>query len=441
MLLVYTPRITNRNRYIFRFIFSECMGVSIMITDNPEELKNYSGPKISYGASPVGGELFFQAKNLLFESGITEQNINISEWNGLKIFFATPKNSALPFDIFSASFYLISRYEEYLPHIRDKYDRFDAHESLSYRGGFLRRPIIDLWSQNLLEILLSTFPDLSYDKKEYCYVSTLDIDNAYAFREKGFMRSLGGYLKALVLFDFKEVIERTKVLFGTLQDPYDTYDYQLEIQKRYALNPIYFFLVADYGVNDKNLPVDSPQFQALIKKIADYCDVGIHPSFGSSSDMEKLRTEVGRLSRILHRDITKSRQHFLRLTFPDTYRNLIDLDITDDYTMGYASEIGFRAGTSRTFNFYDLDTETETKLRIHPFAIMEATLKYYMKVPIDDVIETIKPLVDDVRKVNGTFITLWHNETLSNYKQWQGWREIYEEMVKLCLPINKTEAN
>jgi hypothetical protein len=230
-----------------------------------------------------------------------------------------------------------------------------------------------------------------------------------------------------------EIIERTRVLFGLQKDPYDTYDFQLEIIKKYKLKSIYFFLLGDYGVNDKNLPIDSAKFQSLIKRLGDYAQIGIHPSYGSNKNKGQLKKEVERLAKVLHREVTESRQHFLKLTLPETYRNLIDLDITDDYTMGFASQVGFRASICTPFNFYDLDMELETKLKIHPFAVMEGSLKYYMKVNPEDAMQKIKPLIDAAKAVNGEFISLWHNDTLSNEKLWVGWQSVYEDMVKYAV--------
>jgi hypothetical protein len=139
------------------------------------------------------------------------------------------------------------------------------------------------------------------------------------------------------------------------------------------------------------------------------------------------------LSKVLNRQITKSRQHFLKLDLPHTYRNLIDLDITDDYTMGYASEIGFRASICSSFYFYDLELDIETNLKIHPFAFMEGTLRDYLNIHADKALNHIKPLIDEVKAVNGTFICLWHNESLSNQYRWVGWQEVYEQTIKYAL--------
>jgi hypothetical protein len=433
MLLIYTSKITARSRYVFRLFFFELLGGEFRMTDNQEEFVAWTGPKFSYGVSSVADELHFASHPLLFESGIKEQPAEVFEWKGNKVFFPVGKKAILPFDPFAAAFYLVSRYEEYLPHIRDLYDRFDAKESLAWKNGFLTKPVVNHWALLVSEILKERFPEMAFKGQQYAYISTIDIDNAYAYREKGFMRTLGGYLKDLLKGDFGNIRDRTKVLFGFKRDPYDTYEFQFGIQKKYNLRTIYFFLVGDYGVNDKNLPIESRKFQSLIKTVGDYAQVGIHPSFGSNANPEKLKQEVNRLGRVLHREVTNSRQHFLKLSFPETYRNLIDLDITDDHTMGFANEIGFRAGICSTFNFYDLDLEMETRLRIHPFAVMDATLKYYMKVPPDEAIQAILPLIEEVRKVNGTFISLWHNESLCDEKQWAGWLSVYEEMTKLAV--------
>lgn len=433
MLLLFTDKITHRNKYIFNLLFKDVLGVDFTLTDNIENFKAASGIKIGYSNQQVSDELHFTSRHLLMETGINEQNISVFEHRGCKVFFATGKSSALPFDVFSASFYLVSRYEEYLPHIRDEHDRFDAKDSLAFTSGFLNKPVVNIWAGWIKEAIQQRYPEVVFPQRKYEFISTIDIDNAFAYREKGFTRSVGGYLKSLSTFNFAEVKERNRVLMGLQKDPYDTYEFQLDMLKKYKFKSIYFFLLGDYGVNDKNLPIESKKFQSLIKMLGDYAQVGIHPSYGSNKSKEQLKKEVDRLSKVLHRDVTQSRQHFLKLTLPETYRNLIDLDITDDYTMGYASQVGFRASICTAFNFYDLDMELETKLKIHPFAVMEGTLKYYMKVQPEDAMMKIKPLIDEVKAANGTFISLWHNETLNDQKLWRGWQVVYEEMVKYAV--------
>lgn len=430
MLLIYSHKITPRLRYTFDFVLKEVLGLDYELTEDEQSFEASKSMKMSYTRTPLGEELFFQSKDLLFETGIDEQNINVFEWGDTKVFFAVGKNSALPFDPFAATFYMVSRYEEYLPHIRDSYDRFEANESIAYQGNFIHKPVVDIWALKVGEILKEKYPHIKLGERKYKYISTIDIDNAYAYKQKGFMRTVGGFARAIVKMDGKDFIKRIKVLIGTERDPYDTYGFQEEVHKEYDLRPIYFFLLADYGINDKNVPHYNRKFQSLIKSIADMADVGIHPSFGSNKDGAKLKTEMSRLSGIVHKEISKSRQHFLILHLPHTYRRLIDLDIKEDHTMGYAVETGFRAGTCTPFYFYDLDQETRTNLRVYPFAVMDATLKYYKKISPEKAIEHTQKLIEEVKKVNGTFISLWHNETLSGEGLWEGWRKVYLETVK-----------
>lgn len=430
MLLVYTPKITVRLNYIFDLIFNKILGIDYELTEDTAEFKAHKGASLNYSYHPFGDELFFYADHLLLEKGIEDQQISVFDWEGTKAFFATHPKYVFPFDPFAASFYLVSRYEEYLPHIRDAHDRYNTSESLASQKNFLQKPLVNIWAQKIKQVILKKYPDEHFPKMEYKYISTIDIDNAYAYLEKGLMRTLGAFLRSLVHFDFEGILDRARVMLGFQQDPFDTFDYQLNLHQEKKVKCIYFLLLGEYGENDKNVPTDSKKFQSLIKSLADYSEVGIHPSYASNKNPTRLKSELNLLNKILKREVTKSRQHFLKLRLPGTYRKLIDLDIKDDYTMGYASYVGFRASICTAFNFYDLDLEQSTSLVIHPFAAMDATLRYYMKVTPEEAMNYIRPLIDEVRAVDGTFISLWHNESMSENKTWKGWLQVYEQMVE-----------
>ena len=433
MVLVYTHHITPRVKYAFNMLFQQFLSCEVTYTTQVEEFIAYDGVKISYTKNPLGKELFFRSHSILFEKGIVEQEIHVSSWKGQKIFFEQTDNSAMPFDVFAAGFYLLSRYEEYLPHIKDRFHRFPAKQSLAYKNSFLKIPIIEYWLKELVLVLQTKFPNFNPPSRQFKFLNTIDVDNAYCYLEKGLIRTVGAVCRSLFRFDFKPISKRFKVLLGKEKDPYDTFDYLLKLQKKYDFESIYFFLLADYGHNDKNITHTSKKFQTLVKTISDYVKVGIHPSWASNSDSHKLSMEINRLESIVNREVHRSRQHFLRLDLPNTYRRLIDLGILHDYTMGYASQVGFRAGTSLPFYFYDLDMETETSLMIHPFAVMDGTLNEYMELPVDDAQYLVKELLDYVKEVDGVFISLWHNETLCDNRHWKDWRQVYEYTIEEAL--------
>lgn len=431
MLLILVPKITNRVRFIMQLMLCRLLGLEIRFTANHLEFEQYPGMKFSYGETVDDGFLFFAANGLLFETGIKARELRHFDFEDDLVFFPVlNKTAILPFDLFAASFYLVSRYEEYLPHIRDKHNRFLASGSDAFQNGYLHRPMVNIWSLKLRDILIKWFPEVAVKIPEYKFIPTIDVDAAYAFKNKGLTRAFGGMVKAFRMKDFDEVARRIRVLLRLEHDPFDTFDFQMQMQEKYKYRAIYFFLLADYGPNDKNIPCNNRYFQALIRRLADYAEIGIHPSYASSFQPSLMVMETTRLSKILKLEIERSRQHFLILSLPETYRNLINNDILHDYTMGYAEAAGFRASICTPFPFFDLDQDCATNLMIHPFAIMDGTLNDYLKLTPGQATATINALIDEVRKVGGTFIPLWHNSTLSDENEWKGWLKVYVDMIE-----------
>ena len=295
-ILVYTAKKSSRLRYVFDLMLRNLLGLEITFTDKADVFRSHVGPKLSYSDHQLADEPFFFASRILFEKGIEDQQINVFDWKGIPAFFGTHPKYIIPFDLFAASFYLVSRYEEYLPHIKDDHMRFSPQQSLAYQKNFLNKPLVNIYALELKKILQQYYPQLQFKDTHYRYISTFDIDSAYAYHEKGIVRHFGAFALSLFKFNFRKIAERISVLFGWEKDPYDTYEWQLEISKKYNLKTIYFFLVGDYGEFDKNIPLEGSRiFQTLIKSIADYAEVGVHPSYYSNSNRDQLRKEIKRL--------------------------------------------------------------------------------------------------------------------------------------------------
>lgn len=429
-LLVFSPVVRARTTYIFKLIINDLLGIDFDFVSDENVFLNHDGPRLNYSDLLFEGALQIVPAGLLEEKGINSHKIGYVDFQDHKTPFAVyNKLSALPFDLFSAAFHLVSRYEEYLPYIRDEHGRFSSGSSIAAQKEFLHIPVVNRWAIALGQLLVKQFPELTVTGTSYNYLPTIDVDAAWAYKNKGLIRTLGGFLKGLAARDLADVKRRFQVMTGMANDPFDTFLFIKELHQAYGLRPHFFILFAEYGLNDKNIPVNNANFQVLVKSIADYADVGIHPSYASNKNPVLLSSEISRLSSVLHMDINSSRQHFLKLSLPETYRNLLDNDITDDYTMGYAACPGFRAGICSTFKWFDLESEVATNLNIHPFAIMDGTLRDYMKIEAEEALAHIRPLVDEVRNVGGTFISLWHNESLSGEKRWNGWVDVYKDLL------------
>jgi len=433
MLVMLTSSVTNRLRFITDLVLKEMLGLDFRLTGSPEEFIGHPGPKICYAREPTGDGLFIAAAALLFESGITRQDLNISAADGVPVLFETgTQASAIRFDLFAAAFYMVSRYEEYLPFTPDGFGRFPAEESIAWKEKFLGIPVVHLWAEMLAKLLKERYPSLEFRHRQYTYQPTIDIDHAWCYRGRTVIRSLGGAGRSLVRGRLPEISERYRVLTGRMRDPYDNYEYIRMVHEQLSVPPFFFVLFADHGRHDNNVKVTSNDFHKLLHEIDQGGRVGIHPSLASANDPEKFGNEYTGLCSVLGRKVTISRQHFLRISMPGTYRRLIQAGMTDDFSMGYPSHTGFRAGMAIPFRFFDLPGEETTSLVIHPISLMDVTMKDYLRLSMVESLDKIKNIIRTVRAVNGEFVSLWHNESLGDTGRWAGWRAVYGEMVNLA---------
>lgn len=430
-MLVLVPKVTGRVMYAMELLLGQLLGLEFDCTVDAEQFNAYEGPKMQYGSQRQGETPFVKAVDLLFERHIHEQSFRTVDFEGTVAPYAVyGQGNLLPFDVFAASFFLVSRYEEYLSQVRDQYGRFRAESTWMFENDTLQKPLVDIWTLALGARLQAVYPDLPIKKRKFTFIPTYDVDAAWAYKSKGVYRTLGGFIKDLSSGDRERIRERHQVLRGKRKDPFDSFEFQFELQKEFKLKPIYFILCGEYDTNDKNISIRKAAFRSLIKTLGDHADVGIHPSFSSYLDIDKLRKEINSLSEVLHRPLTKSRQHFLRMNLPRSYQKLIELDISDDYTMGFASQAGFRAGIADTFRFYDLENDMVTNLRVHPFALMDGTMRDYLNLDLEASYALTTHLIDEVKAVGGTFIYLTHNETLGGEQRWEGWPEMYRRMLE-----------
>lgn len=430
MLLIYVSKLTNRVGYTLNLIFKSILHIPFEITLDENYYAAFEGCKLCYSDKKIGDGLYIKSVKLLYQTSIENQEIQMSEYENLPIFFATyGKDQTLPFDIFAASFYLVSRYEEYLPHHKDHHQRFDFNDSIAYQKGFLHTPLVNKWAILLANKLKEAYPDFVIPLRKFHFVNTIDVDSAYSFKQKGVFRNVGGFVRDIFKQDYESVKMRAMVMLNRRKDPFDTFDFIISLSEKYHTELLFFILFADYDNYDKNISHNSLNFQQLIKHLADYSKVGIHPSYASMDQPNKLTVEIKRLSKVLHKPIVRSRFHFLRFQLPMSYNNLIKNNIDSDFSMGYSNVYGFRASVCTPFNFYDLETDAETNLVIHPFAVMDTALKMYLNYTTDEALNILKNIIDEIKSVDGTFYSIWHNNNLCESFGWEGWTKVYEQMI------------
>lgn len=415
VLTIYAPRDSPRLRYILDWIFKDCLGVSYSLTRRPAD-----DAHIAYG---TGGRAAITIPDLglLWQTGLPTRAPHFQE-GGVKA-------GVFAFDIFSAAFYLISRCEEYADFLPDTHGRFPHTASILHEKGFLERPIVDAWVERL-RIALINHCGLDVQKPAFHFQPTYDIDIAYAYHHKGLKRTLGGLLRDARAGNLGIVRERFGVLGRGVADPYDAYAFLRNLHAEHRLKPRYFFLAAQKPTAwDKNISPAHPAFKSLVQEAALQGEVGMHPSYHSSEKEALIQEEKTSVEKALDKQVTHSRQHFIRLRFPQTYRALLDAGIADDWSMGYPEAPGFRAGTSRSFRWYDLAREEATALRVHPFSFMDVTARDYLGWSAEEAAQNLRAQRDLLQQLGGTLTTVFHNFSLGTARDWAGWKEAYENFV------------
>ena len=428
VIALYTPQLTPRFKWAAKVFFKNAMRLELVIYTSEEAFAKAKGIKVNYSPEMRKDAFNISPHGLLWEHEISDQEFYTSDWEGMPI-FCQRQIGDLPFDPLAAAFYLVSRYEEYLPFIPDEHGRFPAKESFAFINGFLERPLVGEWALAVGRLLLGAEFELA---QRYNYLTTVDIDNLFAYKGKGALRTIGACAKDLRSGSFGKLKERLSTLFNLRRDPYDTFRKQRNWNKTHGIEAIYFMLFAPVGPKDRNVSPHSTEAAVKLREIADWSTVGIHPSYASNSEADLVQNERIQLQEVLRRPVIHSRQHYLRMRTPQTFRNLVDLGVKEEHSMGYTYTPGFRSSMASSYTFYDLEMEAELPLVMRPFAFMDIT---YAHLSPEAAAVQMKQWIPAVKKVGGTLISVWHNRTFSEHEaQWKNWPETYKTFIHAAQP-------
>jgi hypothetical protein len=149
--------------------------------------------------------------------------------------------------------------------------------------------------------------------------------------------------------------------------------------------------------------------------MGDYGDLGLLPGFEALYSFEILKKEKKRWESIVNRSLSKALIKNYHLNFPDAYLNFNKLDIEEDFSMGYQRNIGFRAGTCTSFQFYDLNLEQVSGLIVQPYVLNSNVLR---GLDVYEKIDELKSLKSSIKRVDGQMNLIFENSDFadSNFK-------------------------
>lgn len=423
-LLIYTDFVSERLIYTFNFICHD-RGVKFEFCNDPKRFELESEKaKLVYSDYPFENiyPTILPAK-LIFEDEIQNQVLSLGSFKS---------EPCLEFhrisDPIASIFYVISRYEEYLPYNPDAHDRFESKNSVLKKYNWLYKPVSDIWSELVLSYVKENCASFVFRHPATNFTLTIDVDNTFAFKHKNAIQLIGGRFKDFIQGNSENQILRRKVLAGELKDPNDTFDQILDYVK-HGISVKLFWHLGDFKKNDRNISWTNAVHQRLIQKMSEHITLGIHPSYASYLNELKVKQERGRLEHIIKKPVFHTRQHFLKVRFPATFQLLDNITIKHDYSLGFADDIGFRLGTARPVKFYNLEKEEVTGLTLHPFVYMDGTLNQYLNLSPEEAISKIDGLIQEIKKHGGHFMCIWHNDTINDLGVWEGWKSVLQYTI------------
>jgi len=337
-------------------------------------------------------------------------------------------------DIFAASFFMLSRWEEYVNKNRDSHDRFPAYESLAYKQGFLDRPIVNEYLEELKSMLLALDNNLKFKIHNYKLILTHDVDMPLKYQsfKSGLREIVGDIIKRKdIKLSIKNSLQKVKVTFGLEKDPFDTFDYLMDISEKVGVKSYFFFMGKGLSKFDNMYDSSDKFINNLISKINKRGHhIGMHPTYDAYNNQTQFIKEKEELEKNLDTSITFGREHFLRFEVPTTWQIWEENGMKWDSTLSFADKEGFRCGVCYEYSVFNILTRKKLNLKEKPLIVMEGSFATYQPdiKPIE-MEKKIKYLINKVKKYNGDFVFLWHNSSF-NTVQWQKYQDIYKRVLK-----------
>lgn len=416
MVLVFSPYVHPKLHFALSEIFLRRAGTPFQITNNPDQfLRSEASVKINYSEEKLPGTGLYNSGWLNHKHLDPDFKPAYSLQNNQPCLF--PETGNKRFDLFATCFWLLSRYEEYQPFRGDAYGRFCLKDSCLPRE----------WAtENFLDVQINRFLNNIglQPKDEFRIIPTADIDIAFKYLARPPHIRVAAFLRDL-LIRRENLAERT-LMKQQGHDPYDVFNWLCTAFRPFPDARIFWQMNRSRNGKDRQVNVKHALFRQRVQASSAQIKSGIHPSWDSNSNEKQLHEEISALEQIIGQKIVESRQHFLACRFPQTFRNLIKAGIHWDYTLGWAEQAGFRAGTAWPFAFYDVLQDRPESLTFIPSCIMDVSCRNYLGLNAAESARLGCILREKTRQEGGVFCFIVHNESMSETGDWQGWQQVAE---------------
>jgi len=452
IVLIETEDFRPEVEYVFGYLLS-LTGLSchIMLLDSSDV--ETDSPVVVYTNRPPENApnkyIWIRPSGQFWQNYLQPESLPQSPFSvcdGVPVLFTSDKHSVCEtekclitdFDIVGSAFFLLTRYEEYLITSRDQHGRFSAKSSVLSGTGAQRMPLVNLYSRLLREWLQKVF-EPAEDKGQhngFHYLLTHDVDHLRLYSGlRSELRKLGSLLirRRSVAKSVRFLSEKMRANFGDHPDPYQTLDYLMDRSEERGAVSTFLFMTARDDPRDGSYAPDSPHLKQAVQAVLQRGhEIGLHGSYRSSCDAEALVQQKRILEAVAGQEVNLLRQHYLRFVAPDSWQSQSQAGFDVDFSLGYAEEIGFRAGTATPFFPFDLRQRRRIDILEFSNIIMDGTLfePQYLALTMAEAMAQCSEIINQVRRVNGVLVLLWHNSSLTDFLE-PGWRTFYSELLSL----------
>ena len=442
MIKVYLPKGNYiEKKYVIDYVFSQfSFSGELEISETEEEnyIFEYNELKICIKDCFLNKEKYSNIirsdDDFIFRQ-LQYQGINYYSFFGGNELNLCDNTIEITSDIIGTIFWILTRYEEYFGESRDKHNRFlSCYSKLDAKEYHM--PIADVNVMFLKSVFELVFKVNFTLKGEYKSIATHDID--YPFITKNVN------LKALFKNTVGDVLMRKSILLAIKRlysyvtgdkrfDPANNIEWIINSNQNKVSQSIFFYIaISRKGELDTLCDISDEDEKKQIKSVIDADEeIGLHPSYLTSENYEYFKEEKSKLDNVLKsigsKEISSSRQHYLRFDIRSHYRNIEELDISHEYSLGFTDYCGFRSGTCRPYFPFDVLNRSKHKFTVHPLLIMDTTLLKYLKTSKKEILNIHSNFSKTVKNYKGEFIYLWHNTELMTSRG----KKLYKEILKV----------
>lgn len=333
---------------------------------------------------------------VIIPNGRLGNHIVLPDFNAVKVEQPTKGKTIIRTDIVYNTFFFTSRAEEIYCTERDEHGRFIARYSILGSKNRMQIPMLDEHARLLMKMLNLPLPQPGFNR---IYL-THDIDAISQYRH------LRGAIGGIKRGEMKEV---WRAIQDIRHDPLYTFPWMVKQDAKVPNAQVIYFVKQTNGKG-----FDYPQyrlhgrdFKRLQAMLLDRgASFGIHSSY--YGDLQCIDYSVPCIKTTFHR------AHYLRGNIRHMQK-LVSAGFTDDFTMGFADEAGFRMQTTRAIQWIDPVKMRLTNLTLHPLIIMDTTLSNdnYMHLDEEEAYFLCERLIEKVRMHHGDLCLLWHNSSFT----------------------------